>query len=131
MSSSSSTLALAAALGAPPAQQLTHANHLAWKALVLPAFRGARVMGLLDGSDRAPPETLEVEDENKRKATVENPAYTTWIARNQQVLRFLLNLLSPDILSHVLGVESTADAWSTIDKMFKTVARSKIQHLRG
>jgi hypothetical protein len=36
------------------------------------------------------PETLEVEGENK-KITVENPAYAAWIARDQQVLRFLLN----------------------------------------
>lgn len=131
MSSSSATSTLAAALGAPPAQQLTRANHLAWKALVLPAFRGARVMGLLDGSDSAPPETLETEDSNNKKVTVENPAYSAWVARDQQVLRFLLNSLSPDILSHVLGVETTAEAWSTIDKMFKTAARSKIQLLRS
>jgi hypothetical protein len=37
--------------------------------------------------------------------------------------------LSPDIISHVLGVESTAEAWSTIDGMFKTAAHSKVQHL--
>jgi hypothetical protein len=47
------------------------------------------------------------------------------------VLKFLLNSLSPDIISHVLGVESTAEAWSTIDGMLKTAARSKIQHLRS
>jgi hypothetical protein len=39
--------------------------------------------------------------------------------------------LSPDILSHVLGVESTTEAWSTIDDMFNTTARSKVQHLQS
>ena len=28
---------------------------------------------------RAPPETLEIEDEDKNKAKVENPAYVTWM----------------------------------------------------
>jgi hypothetical protein len=130
-SSSSSSLTLTAALGTPPTQTLNRTNHLAWKALVLPAFRGARVMGLLDGSDRAPPEILEVEDDKGKKIQVENLAYTAWIERDQLVLKFLLNSLSPDILSHVLGVESTAEAWSIIDGMFKTAARSKIQHLRS
>jgi hypothetical protein len=110
MSSSSSSSTLAAALAVPPMQTLNRTNHLACKALVLPAFRGARVMGLVDGTDHAPPETLEQEDENKKKIEVENPAYDAWIARDQQVLRFLLNSLSPDILSHVLSVESSAEA---------------------
>jgi hypothetical protein len=88
-------------------------------------------MGLLDGTDRAPAETMETEDENKNKISMENPAYATWIARDQQVLRFLLNSLSPGILSHVIGVDSTAEAWSIIDNMFKTAARSKVQHLHS
>jgi hypothetical protein len=82
--------------------------------------------GLLDGTDRAPSETMEVEDEKGKKVEVENPTYAAWIERDQLVLKFLLNSLSPNILSHVLGVESTAEAWSTIDGTFKTVARSKI-----
>jgi hypothetical protein len=88
-------------------------------------------MGLLDGSDRAPPEIMEVEDDKGKKVEGENPAYAAWIERDHLVLKFLLNSLSPDILSHVLGVQSTTEAWSTIDGMFKTAARSKIQHLRS
>jgi hypothetical protein len=124
MSSSSavSSSALAAALGTPPAQQLTQNNLLLWKALVLPAFRGANVMPLLQGTDHAPAKTVEVEDAEKKKLQVENPAYVTWIARDQKVLRFLLNTLSPDILSHLLEVESTAEVWAAINGMFKTAS---------
>jgi hypothetical protein len=93
-----SSSALAAALGAPPAQQLTRNNFLLWKALVLPAFRGANVMQLLDGSDKAPAKTIEVEDSEKNKAMVSNPTYIDWMAKDQQVLQFLLNTLSPDVL---------------------------------
>jgi hypothetical protein len=126
-----SSSALAAALGAPPAQQLTRSNFLLWKALVLPAFRGANVMSHLDGSDRAPAKTVEVEDSEKNKTQVPNPAYIDWMARDQQVLRFLLNTLSPDVLSHLLEVTSTAEAWTAINAMFKTASRTKVQHLRG
>ncbi|KAK1685202.1 hypothetical protein QYE76_046050 [Lolium multiflorum] len=135
MSSSSSpamsSSALATALGAPPAQQLTRSNFLLWKALVLPAFRGANVMQLLDGSDRAPTKTIEVEDSEKNKVMVPNSAYIYWMAKDQQVLRFLLNTLSPDVLSHLLEVISTAQAWASINAMFKTTSRTKAQHLRG
>ena len=73
---------------------------------------------------------MEVEDTNKKKTIVENSAYVAWIARDQQVLRFLLNLLSPDILSHVLAMESTAEAWAAITAMFASASKSKVQHLR-
>jgi hypothetical protein len=130
-SSSTNTLAgLSAALGAPPAQQLTRGNFLLWKALVFPAFRGANVMALLEGTDTAPAKMIEAEDADHKKIQVENPAYVTWLARDQQVLRFLLNTVSPDILSHLLDVSSTADAWSAINAMFKTASRTKAQHLR-
>ena len=87
MASSSSTLpATAAALGAPPSQKLTHVNFLFWQTLVLPALHGAQVEGLLDGTDAAPTKLLEVEDSEKKKKVVPNPAYTTWIARDQAVL---------------------------------------------
>jgi hypothetical protein len=69
--------ALAAALGAPPSQALTRENALVWKALVIPALRGARVLDLVEGKDEAPVEFLEEEDANKQKVSVVNPAYET------------------------------------------------------
>ncbi|KAK1697942.1 hypothetical protein QYE76_014639 [Lolium multiflorum] len=129
-SSSTNTLAgLSSALGAPPAQQLTRGNFLLCKALVFPAFRGANVMALLEGTNVAPVKTIEAEDADHKKVQVENSAYVTWLARDQQVLRFLLNTLSPDILSHLLDVSSTAEAWLAINAMFKTASRTKAQHL--
>jgi hypothetical protein len=66
MSSSSNSLSgLTAALGAPPAQQLTRGKFLLWKALVFPTFRGANVMALLEGTDVAPAKTIEIKDADK------------------------------------------------------------------
>jgi hypothetical protein len=46
------------------------------------------------------------------------------------VLQFLLNSLSPEILSHVLGMDTTAAAWTVVNAMFKTTTRTKAQHPR-
>jgi hypothetical protein len=43
-------------------------------------------MQLLDGSDKAPPKIVEVEDSEKNKVTVPNSAYVDWMAKDQQVL---------------------------------------------
>ncbi|KAK1696548.1 hypothetical protein QYE76_013245 [Lolium multiflorum] len=103
-SSASATANLTAALGAPPTEKLTRQNHLFWKAQVLPALRGAQVMELLDGSDEAPPKTLEVEDTNNKKTTVPNSAYGVWLARDQAVLSFLVKGLDQDLLSQHRGL---------------------------
>jgi hypothetical protein len=64
---------------------------------------------LLDGTDSAPAKTLEVEHASKVKKTVSNP-----------------DSLSPDILAHVIGLETTKDVWSVITKMF-----SHAVHVQG
>ena len=74
-SASFSSSALSAALGPPPSQLLTRSNFLLWKALIIPAFRGANVMGIRDGSDRALAKSIEAEDSEKRTIRVENPEY--------------------------------------------------------
>ncbi|XP_071676858.1 uncharacterized protein [Lolium perenne] len=130
MASSSSATTLAAALGAPPTQLLTRENALIWKALVVPALRGACVLDLVEGKDKAPVKMLETEDENNKAVTMTNPAYMTWIARDQQVLRWLLNSLSPDVLAHVVGLESSAEVWEAINAHVSVSSKSRIQHLR-
>ena len=122
---------LAATLGAPPTQLLTRENSLVWKALVVPALRGARVLNLVKGLEPAPPEEIEVEDTNGKKIKVENSSYVTWIMRDQQVLRYILNSVSPEVLSHVIGLETSAEVWKAIEELTNTQSRSRTQQLRS
>src|SRR3954462_9193366 len=94
-------------LGAAPTEKLARGNFLLWKAQVMSALRGAQVTGLLDGSDAAPPMMLEQQQQGKTATTAPNPAYGPWLSRDQQVLSFLLNSLSKEILAQVIGKEST------------------------
>jgi hypothetical protein len=88
-------------------------------------------MGLLGGSDPAPPKTLEVEDEAQKKITIPNPAYGVWISRDQQVVSYLLKTLSPDILADVLGSEHAAEIWKTLGDMFSAQSQARIGMLRA
>jgi hypothetical protein len=76
-------------------------------------------------------EKLETEDINKKKVTIENPEYASWIARDQQVLRWLLNALSPDVLVHVIWLETSAEVWATLNVHVSTASKSRAQRLRG
>jgi hypothetical protein len=130
-SSTSSATVLAAALGSPPSQLLTRDIALIWKALVIPALRGARVHDHVEGKEEAPEKTLETEDANNKKVIIENPEYSAWISRDQQVLRWILNALSPDVLAHVVGLETSAKAWAAITVHVSSTSKTRVQQLRS
>ncbi|KAK1603189.1 hypothetical protein QYE76_016559 [Lolium multiflorum] len=130
-SSSSPVPALAAALGPPPTQLLTRENMLVWKALVVPALHGACVLELVEGVEQAPSKLIEAEDAKGNKIKIQNSEYVSWIPRDQQVLRWLVNAISPDVLAHVIGLETSAEAWEAINNHVSASSKSRIQHLRA
>jgi hypothetical protein len=122
---------LSSLLRSPPSQKVTSANFLFWKTLVFQPLRGAQVLRLHDGIDTTPAKTLEVEDANKKKTMIPNPAYTVCIARGAMVHGFIFNLLSPEIHAHAVGLETTVEVWTIITNMFTSGSRTKINHVRG
>jgi hypothetical protein len=106
-------------------------NFLLRKTLVFPPLRSAQVFDLLDGTEAVPEKTLEVEDAEKKKSTVPNPAYTAWVSRDQMVLGWVLQTLSPEVTAHVVGLETSAAVWTVITNMFSSASRTRINHLRG
>jgi hypothetical protein len=125
-------VALAATLGSPPSQLLTRENTLIWKALVIPALRGARVLDLVQGIEKSPEEHIEVEAfDKKRSIKVENLDYTAWISRDLHVLRWLLNALSPDVLVHIIGLKTSTEVWAAIDVHISAKSKTRVQLLHS
>jgi hypothetical protein len=103
-----------------------------WRAQIMPAIRGARLLGLLDGTDAAPDETLVITpaDKDNPAKTAPNPAYDTWISRDQIVLAYLLQSLSSEVLPHVHRIEHAAGVWQAIEEMFASQSQAKVTNLR-
>jgi hypothetical protein len=99
--------------------------------LVLPPLRSAQVLELLEGTDAALEKFFEVEDSEKKKTRQPNPAYAAWLSRDQTVLGWLLQTLSPEVIAHVVGIDSSADLWAILTTMFSGRSRSKLNELRG
>jgi hypothetical protein len=87
------------------------------------------VFDLLDGTKVVPEKTLEVEDAEKKKYTVANPAYMAWVSRDQTVLGWVLQTLSPEVTAHVVALETSAAVWTVIINMFSSTLRTRINHL--
>jgi hypothetical protein len=86
-------------------------------------------MPLLEGSDLAPPEFVDAEDADKKKIQVPNPAYDVWITRDQQVVSYIINSLSEDILSHVYGMGHAAEVWSAIHELISSQSKSRVSNI--
>lgn len=84
----------------------------------MPAVRGARLAGLLDGSYAQPPPMIAVKKADSTEEQVENPTYVQWIAQDQQVLSYLLSSLTKEILVQVSSLEHASEVWLAVTEMF-------------
>ena len=127
---SSSAASASPALGPPASEKLARDNYRLWKAQVLPAIRGAQLMGILEGKTSAPPQLIEVENAEKKKMIAPNKEYDKWLAKDQQLLGYLINSVAKDVLAQVASLESSAELWSALEKMFAAQSRARVAHLR-
>lgn len=108
----------------PVTEKLSRSNHTLWKAQILPTMRGALMMGYLDGTTRAPPKEIEAKQDEKI-VKIPNQDYIQWMAKDQQILGYLLASLSREILVHVADKKTAAELWQTIEAMFSSQTRAR------
>jgi hypothetical protein len=75
--------------------------------------------------------TIQVQSPDKTITMEENPAYVSWYAQDQQVLNFLLNSVTKEVLGQVATKTSAAVAWCAILGMFDSQSRVQIFHLHS
>jgi len=96
---SSSTQFAATSLGLafiPVTEKLTRSNYQSWQAQVISAIKGAQAASFIKPSAKPPSEFLPAKDD--KEPSVSNPEYDVWVAKDQQVLSYLLTSLSKEIL---------------------------------
>jgi hypothetical protein len=100
----SSSSSVPVSLSIPFSEKLTRDNYRLWRAQVLPTIRVAQLKGFIEGTEKAPEKTLEIEKDSK-KVVILNPDHAVWHMRDQHVLTYLVTSLSHEVLS---GVASNA-----------------------
>jgi hypothetical protein len=92
-----------------------------WKVVIMHAVPGARLVGYLDGTIKAPPEELSVEnDVSGKSATImeENTAYVAWNEKDQQLMSYLLGSISREVLVQLTRQQTAHVVWKAIQDMF-------------
>ncbi|KAK1609583.1 hypothetical protein QYE76_033256 [Lolium multiflorum] len=110
-------------------ERLGKGNFILWQTQVLPAVRGARLMGYLDGSIEAPKEEIEVKKGDETVTEI-NPAYEDWVASDQKVLSFLVGSLSREVLPYAAGVKTAAELWEILQDMYAARSRAHTTNTR-
>lgn len=86
--------------------------------------RSGRRLSSADGS--ATPEYLPKKTDDDKEPQVENPDYAVWIAKDQEVLSYLLTSLSKEILGRISSEVTAAKAWAAIESMFVSQSRARV-----
>ena len=130
--STPTTPATSTTFGHPISEKLTRDNYVVWKAQVLPAVRGARLTGYLDGTTPEPSKTIKVQKADKsEEEEQDNPAHAAWIAQDQQLLSYLLSTLSREILIQAADEETTYDLWKKLSGMYSSQSKARVIQIRA
>jgi uncharacterized membrane protein YgcG len=112
-------------------EKLSRENCILWKAQFLAVVRDARLYEFLDGTLKAPDEKIQVAQPDKTMKEEVNLAYAAWYVQDQQLLSFLLNSVTKEVLGQIIAETSAAGAWSAILGLFASQSRARIVHLRS
>jgi hypothetical protein len=111
----------------PITEKLTRSNLPVWKVLVTSALKGTHLSEFLYGKMELLAETILSDD---KKMKVHNPELAIYVAKQQQVLNFLLTSLSKDMLEYVATYTTPHEVWNTLIAMATSQSRARVINTR-
>ncbi|KAE8676216.1 hypothetical protein F3Y22_tig00111621pilonHSYRG00328 [Hibiscus syriacus] len=92
---------------------------------VLLAVRSHRLEKLITGEVTPLPPTVTLED----GSITTNEAYELFVAQNSALTSWILTMITPLILPHLVGVDTTTHVWHTITKFFTSKSTTTMINL--
>jgi hypothetical protein len=77
-----------------------------------------------------PPTEITATTDDKKSIKIRNPEYKIWVAQDQQVLSYLLNSVTREILGYLATKVTAASAWTALEELFASQSRAKVTNLR-
>jgi hypothetical protein len=85
-------------------------------------------MGYLDGTNVAPDQKIPASSA-AGASLIDNPDYTSWYNKDEQVLSTLLSSLSVEILRDVVSAKTSKDVWDSLQKRFSSSTHTRTVQL--
>ena len=100
-------------------EKLTRNNHQS-------ALRGVQVASFINPMAKPPLEFLPPKTDGDKEPPVLNPDCDIYLAKDQQVLSYLLTSLSCEIGSQVSGATTVSATWTTTEGMFMSQSQARV-----
>ena len=106
-------------------------NYMLWHFLMTSYLEGQKFFGYADGSIACPQKFILAPTMSSSGVTeILNPEYSVWYQQDKVILSSILSILSEAILAHVVGLKTSYDVWSTLEKMFSFQSKARIMQTR-
>ena len=112
----------------PLASKLDGPNYTNWTTQFLLALRTHDLLGIVDGSERCPPQFIH-DAEGKPTSSI-SPEYSIWQKKDQFILAWINATLSNKVLSTVYGLDTSRQVWTHLATRFAPNSKSHISHLK-
>jgi hypothetical protein len=104
-------------------------NYPLWHAEFLPCLRSNNLLGIVDGTVKAPPETITKTTFHGAVQEV-NPKFLTWYSQDQAILGALLTSLSESVLGWVVLYKTSHEVWSNLATNYSGASRARSMNTR-
>ncbi|RVW84004.1 hypothetical protein CK203_047297 [Vitis vinifera] len=102
--------------------RLDRSNYLLWRTQMLNIVIANGVEEMIDGSRPCLPKFLE-----NSKST--NPDFQIWQRQNLLVMCWIYSSLFENVMSQIIGLTSTSEIWSALEKFFFAASKARIMQL--
>ena len=76
----------------------------------------------IDGTKKCPPKEIRYGEAN--------PEFIKWRRLDRLILSWIYSTLTPDIMSQIVGYESSHEAWIALQRIFFASSKARIMQLR-
>jgi hypothetical protein len=110
--------------------KLTRDNFLLWRYLMASYLEAQDLFGYVDGSIPCPPQSDQSSSDTSSITLVPNPNYNLWVQQDKLILSAVVSTLSEVVLAHVVGLKTSRDVWTTLEKIFASESKARIMQTR-
>uniref|UniRef100_A0A453IDD7 Retrotransposon Copia-like N-terminal domain-containing protein n=2 Tax=Aegilops tauschii subsp. strangulata TaxID=200361 RepID=A0A453IDD7_AEGTS len=127
---SSSTSSFQLTLSGGVTKKLSRTNYILWRTQITPQLQGAGVYHYVDGTSTEPAKTHITKDAAGKETEGPNPLHPLWVKEDQQVLGYLLQHLSKEVLVTVTAITTARELWVALASMFSSQSLSRVNNIR-
>ncbi|KAE8766739.1 hypothetical protein D1007_61972 [Hordeum vulgare] len=111
-------------------EKLSRTNYILWRKQITPQLWGACVFAYVDGTMSEPARLLITKDKDGKENSEPNPLHPIWVREDQQVLGYLFNNLTKEVLVQVTSITTARALWVALAGMFSAQSISRVNNIR-